>query len=452
MKWYPGDVYGAFVSASVSGEVLVWDARQFVPAFSTAAYVYNGASGGTEWGSSRQTVAPLQCMDLPKTPEGCPHGSALLALGLGDSGRGAIRLCDAFRGGSVTHELIGHGSGTAYGGVNAILWDPCHPFRLASGGNDCTVRLWDIRKAGSQACLGVLDRQNGIIGGTGAAAEDWARTPVSRKRDKPSIYTNTAHMDGSESHGSPVAALAFAPGGDDLASAGSDGIIHHWDLRPSSCFVNPGAAIGDDSARGRASREGGGRGADPAVAAGGWRAPTCFVSRRGGGRPAETVRRRERAVALAIIQSGSRSTATLISAGTCDSNSASGEQIAGYSLYGRRAKEPGGHPDFLLRGHLSNITCLVTVDGVWDNLKVGGGNDSSTGAVEFLTGGKDGMVLSWGRSIPSHHCPLPDEETNHVYSDKSHDWLSWRRHECGGDLDRTRPVRESPPLCDMDRW
>jgi WD40 repeat protein len=42
-----------------------------------------------------------------------------------------------------------------------ITWDPQHPFRLASGGDDGTVRLWDVRKAGSAACLGVLDRENG---------------------------------------------------------------------------------------------------------------------------------------------------------------------------------------------------------------------------------------------------------------------------------------------------
>jgi WD40 repeat protein len=42
-----------------------------------------------------------------------------------------------------------------------ITWDPQHPFRLASGEDDGTVRLWDVRKAGSAACLGVLDRENG---------------------------------------------------------------------------------------------------------------------------------------------------------------------------------------------------------------------------------------------------------------------------------------------------
>ena len=122
----PADVYGAFVSASISGEILVWDAQNFVPVFATYSHVYASHSVGSlnksmpllETGG--KSVATIQCTDLPKTPEGCPHGSALLALGLGDGGadrRGVIQLCDAFRGGSATHELIGH-SRNVGGGEN----------------------------------------------------------------------------------------------------------------------------------------------------------------------------------------------------------------------------------------------------------------------------------------------------------------------------------------------
>ena len=51
-------------------------------------------------------------------------------------------------------------------------------------------------------------------------------------------------QEGTKSHGGPVMALAFAPGGDDLVSTGLDGGIHHWDMRPESCFVESVAAIG----------------------------------------------------------------------------------------------------------------------------------------------------------------------------------------------------------------
>ncbi|KAL7460053.1 hypothetical protein ACHAXS_000521, partial [Conticribra weissflogii] len=222
VHWYPADVYGSFVSASISGEILVWDAQNFIPVFATYSYVY-GSGGGV--GGTGKSVSPLQCIDLPRTPEGCPHGHALLAMGLGGGdGRGVIRLCDAFSGGSATHELIGHGGG----GVNAICWDPFHPFRLASGGDDHQIRLWDVRKSGPSACLGVLDRDNveGYI----------VKAVPKRRRGNP---TTILRLEGMESHGGPVVAIAFTPGGEDLVSAGLDGHLRVWDLRPDSCFVDP---------------------------------------------------------------------------------------------------------------------------------------------------------------------------------------------------------------------
>ena len=52
-------------------------------------------------------------------------------------------------------------------------------------------------------------------------------------------------QEGMKSHGGPVMALTFSPGRDDLVSTGLNGRIHHWDLRPDSCFVESVAAIGD---------------------------------------------------------------------------------------------------------------------------------------------------------------------------------------------------------------
>ena len=71
------------------------------------------------------------------------------------------------------------------------------------------------------------------------------------------------------------------------------------------------------------------------------------------------------------------------------------DQIAGYSLFGRRDKEPGGAPDFTLGGHLDSVTCVAPIRGAWDNMQVGNDKDSSSD-VKFLTGGRDGMVLAWG--------------------------------------------------------
>ncbi|KAL7547822.1 hypothetical protein ACHAWF_011094, partial [Thalassiosira exigua] len=199
VRWYPADVRGAFVSTSISGEILIWDAHKFVPVFATHAHVFSDAE--TCGDGESKAVAPLRCMDLPATPEGCPHGAALLALGLGGgAGRygsgGAIRLCDAFRGGSATHELVGHD-----GGVNDVAWDPAHPFRLASAGEDRTVRLWDVRKSDEAACLGVLDRYGDMNGGRGTPPGKRFKSWLSLKGSSPGV----------ESHGGPVTSLSFLP-------------------------------------------------------------------------------------------------------------------------------------------------------------------------------------------------------------------------------------------------
>ena len=394
-KWYPGDAKQMFVSASISGEILIWDVSNFVPVFATYAHIYTGISRGNnnDENDGGKTVAPLQCMDLPKSPESCPNGNALLALGLGSSGRGVIQLCDAFRGGSATHELVGHGNG----GVNTVLWDSYHPFRLASGGDDCTIRLWDIRKAGSAACLGILNRENEMFSGVGdVSVNDDDYSTAIRKKQRASLSTvnNIRTASGIESHGTPVTALAFAPGGDDLVSTGLDGKIQHWDLRPDSCFVSSMDAITS-----------GKNSCDPSVATGGRLYPTSFTdgssnnNRTGLHNKASSKRRRSyhfNKPSLAIVQPGSRSTTTLISTSSSN-NGASRGQITGYSLFGKRGKEPGCC-DFTLNGHLSDVTCLLPITTTWDNLAVNSRSTNTNHTVSFLTGGLDGMVLSWGSS------------------------------------------------------
>ena len=376
-KFYPADA-GCFVSASISGEVLIWDAQQFVPVFATYTHVYAGPSPDLEMNKS---VAPLQCMDLPKTPESCPNGTALLALGLGGGdGRGVIQLCDAFRGGSATHELIGH-----TGGVNGLAWDPQHPFRLASAGEDCTVRLWDIRKAGASSCLGVLDREMGMQGDTLSSKVALIQPSSKRRRTgvQQSYHLNDlSKFQGVESHGVPVSSVVFAPSGDELLSAGVDGKIFHWDIRPDACFDSPEIAL-----RSKA-RKGAGLSLDPAVAMGGRLYPTIYngqsrnnnsdSSKRQSGRRSKTV--------LAISQNGSRDTTTLFSSTT----GANRSKIHGYSLY-------DGSEHFLLEGHLGNVTCILPVSN-WDNRRVGCCDDSRYD-VKLLTGGKDGVVLSWGDPV-----------------------------------------------------
>ncbi len=371
VKWYPADVYGSFVSASISGEILIWDAQQ------TSHSVDD---------DSNETVAPLKCMDLPKTPEGCSHGSALLALGLGGGdGRGVIQLCDAFRGGSATHELIGH-----RGGVNCLEWDPQHPFRLASAGEDCTVRLWDIRKAGASACLGVLDREKGMYGDYDFTIKTTLVQPSPKKRrvgvQQHHHINDLSRFQGVESHGVPVSSVAFTPSGDELVSAGVDGKIFHWDLRPDSCFDSAEAALRRKLKRGGSTHAG----MDPSVSMGGRLYPTVFNAGQNrnsalGSSKRQSFRRNKSV--LAISQTGSRDTTTLFASTTSVNRDS---KIHGYSLH-------NGTEQFVLDGHLGDITCILPVSN-WDNRRVNCCDDTRYD-VKLLTGGKDGVVLSWGAPV-----------------------------------------------------
>eukprot|EP01082_Thalassiosira_pseudonana_P003085 g3551.t1 g3551 contig12:2303120-2304985(+) len=410
VHWYPGDVYGSFVSASISGEILVWDARGFIPVFATYTHVYSGLPSEDDVSKS---VAPLQCMDLPKTPEGCPHGCALLALGLaGGDGRGVIQLCDAFRGGSATHELIGHG--TSGGGVNTITWDPQHPFRLASGGDDGTVRLWDVRKAGSAACLGVLDRENGP--GSDVTRNDNIISPFKKQRAR--MSTGISRMDGIESHGSPVSALAFAPGGEDLVSSGADGSLCLWDLRPNSCYLSSTAASQAAVFGGRLI---------PTHYSGVVSNNTLMGSRKRSihSSIAKRLSPKTKSV-LAVIQPGSRNTAMVLSASNASSKQRK-NQIIGHSLFGLNSS---GSASVSLTGHLDDVTCLVPIVGNWDNR--GANSSDTTSQVKFFSGGKDGMVLSWGVPVRFGNVNRDESDQEKEYNgyDEGHSITAILKRQC----------------------
>ncbi|EJK61967.1 hypothetical protein THAOC_17451 [Thalassiosira oceanica] len=183
---------------------------------------------------------------------------------------------------------------------------------------------------------------------------------------------------------------------------------------------------------------------DPSVAFSGRLVPTHF-SLHGGRRSAASSfgASHMRRPCLAIVQPGSRSTATLIASMTKANRSEQyrltgrvgrKDQIAGYSLFGRRGKEPGGAPDFTLGGHLDSVTCLTPIQGTWDNLQVGNDKNSS-GDVRFLTGGRDGMVLAWGVDCGKR---------------SGGDSYEWGLNGRGGGVTLEEPYAES--LEDVDSW
>jgi len=332
VQWYPVDS-GMFISLDKGGNVFVWDTNVFevVDTFNVH---------GRE----------IRCAALPKK-----INSKHMLTACGCANDRTIRLCD-ITSGSFSHELVGHGAD----GVNSLAWSPSNEFILASASNDHTVRLWDIRKSGSSACVAILDCQPqshrnekklhcyGAIG-LGYSGMNYQiqrhleLTDKNAKRKRYMMNTGTTFVgqnnfsrieaSSRESHEGAVTAVQFSPDGQHLVSAGLDARLRLWDLRLSSGTLLPTFFLGADGHR--------------------FDRRSFSASRK---------------IALAVTQTGSFRT-TAIWYGT------EFGELLGYQLHGE-----GGEPKIVLRGHLDRINCLAF----------------HSRDHRIFTGSQDGMILGWG--------------------------------------------------------
>ena len=320
VQWFNTDT-GAFISTDKSGQILIWDTNQFVPV------------------SSLRLPGSIRCATMAKAGVGGDGGGTshtLLAVGIAKSPSGqdrSVRLCD-LRSGSTSHELVGHGP---RGGINAVCFSPVNDVYLCSGGDDATIRLWDIRKSGSGACLAVLDRETMASGdnysyiegpGDGSAATKGNKR---RKKLAPSDYS-MAEQRHVQSAGGPVSSLSFTNDGTTLVSTALDRRVTVWNVEPSTgryCAL-----------------------------------PTSYI---GPGQSNPHPIDADRRVAATIIQPGSRGTASLWLSSGCN--------LLSYGVHG-----PGGLPDVSLSGHLGAIRAIVAQEN----------------ELRMFTGGADGMILAWG--------------------------------------------------------
>jgi WD40 repeat protein len=120
LQWYPEDT-GAFVAASMRGEVAIFDTNQFVK---VATFQF---SGNVIYAARMR-----------------PGVQPLIAVALQD---GSVRLCDP-RTRDSTHVLKGHSRA-----ATRVEWStfPGESYVLASAGMDGAVRVWDVRRAGGLA-------------------------------------------------------------------------------------------------------------------------------------------------------------------------------------------------------------------------------------------------------------------------------------------------------------
>ena len=215
----------------------------------------------------------IQCAVMPSNPQ---SNHSLIACGCGDEGK--IKLCD-ISSGSFSHELTGHSVGE---NINSIAWSPSNDFVLASCSSDCTIRVWDIRKMGSAACLLVLDQEKNMeddnseyygdvsvsqgaigLGYSGLSFEVLRTMEMTRKRRLPEQYqyvinsskdrkksllapNNYSRIERTlaKSHDAAVTSIAFSPDGQYLVSTGMDAKLRLWDLRVSTGLLLPVVPLG----------------------------------------------------------------------------------------------------------------------------------------------------------------------------------------------------------------
>ena len=188
VAWYPPDP-GLFLSGGMDGWVKLWDSSAFSVAeqFEVGEHVY---------------CAAFQA--------GATQSHALIAVGTEAS---EIVLCDLNQG-IATHRLRGHCDA-----ISALAWSPLDEHVFASGGNDGTVRLWDVRRAGGSACFATLGMHRTAQAALHRSTHPAAAAPLSpRSRSAP-----LAH------HGA-VTALRFTASGRHLVSSGRDQQARVWDM------------------------------------------------------------------------------------------------------------------------------------------------------------------------------------------------------------------------------
>lgn len=372
VQWYPVDT-GAFLSSSRDGSLLVWDTESMSPVAHSTPFVDFGDSNN---------------VDRNNKGIGCFHVSprrtdAVVLASLHDA---RLKLVDLRTGGGSSHTLLGH----ANPGIASVQWAPQNDVVLASGGLDGTIRLWDIRKAGSRACLGILNQDishpplkarpykedyshlpkpsaailssvddsfafaavpSSKINSTSKRSSRSSKLNIKNAKRNTTVVTNQhvapnnyrpTENSSVVSHDGPVSALSFGSqqDGHSLVSASQDGSLHIWDLRGNGhCLPLRFMAPGQQPAVSRQTKQ----------------VPMALTSFGGSS------------------SSVGSSTASSVNAGCCFVGN--GSNLLGYSL------ERGGLPQQVLQGHLHTIAAVDVIEAT----------------MQVLTAGKDGMILTWGR-------------------------------------------------------
>lgn len=369
-QWYPTDA-GVFVSGSSDGTILVWDTGRMTPVVRAHPFgrESDDSDGRLDYRSTTWLAGHLRTTQGGSSSSSTHQDVHHHLMVAGSYNHTALKLVD-IRSGAASHQLVGHQAG-----ISCVQWSPTNPHVLASGSRDGCIRLWDVRKSGSRSCITYLDRDNTTLAAFGKSSiqpggyhADYShlrkdhfrsryvyssdkhnnsnsnstniRVTKKRRREQvaPNSYDHLESQGANRSHYGKVAAVAFLETGQHLASVGGDdGELVLWDLR-NGCAL-----------------------------------PTKFVSAGGtagsGQRQVDTPKQKRLALLTTRLGRGGQQEDTT-SLWIANKRG----EIVGYST-------EGGKPKQVLKGHLSNVTSLESMEP----------------ERRILSGGADGMILCWGQ-------------------------------------------------------
>ena len=104
-------------------------------------------------------------------------------------------------------------------GCTTVKWKPNGEFLLMSGGEDGTIRCWDIRKSAS--CIFCFDQNK--------TNRDLSIVTSSPK-NKVVNYPKTSLSSSSVAHNSPILRINLTIDGNHLLSLSSDDLLRVWDV------------------------------------------------------------------------------------------------------------------------------------------------------------------------------------------------------------------------------